>query len=89
MKTKKNLIIALLIVLLGIVTLVVVLSRSRNHTFKQDFQIEAAGYPGAVSKIFMADKENHQVKLHHLNSHHQEHGIWMNHLDIDNRVNPQ
>ena len=67
MKTKKNLIIALLIVLLGVVTLVVVLSRSRNHTFKQDFQIEAAGYPGAVSKIFMADKENHQVLLSYEN----------------------
>ena len=72
MKTKKNLIIALLIVLLGVVTLVVVLSRSRNHTFKQDFQIEAAGYPGAVSKIFMADKENHQVLLSYEND-----SLWL------------
>lgn len=51
------------VVLLGIATLIVVLSRGKNHTFEQDFQIEAAAVPGLVDKIYMADKENHQVLL--------------------------
>ena len=61
MKSKKSIIIVSLIVLLGVATLLVVMLRGRNHTFKQDFQVEAAAYPGAVTKIFMADKENHKV----------------------------
>lgn len=63
MKSKKNIIIFAVVALLGIATIVVVVVRGQNHTFKQDFQIEAAAYPGAVTRIYMADKENHQVLL--------------------------
>ncbi len=63
MKSRKNLIISFLILFLAVVTLLVVFMRGRSHTFKQDFQVDAAARPGAVTKIFMADKENHQVTL--------------------------
>ena len=48
---------------MGIATLVVVLVRGKNHTFEQDFQIEAAAIPGLVDKIYLADKENNKVLL--------------------------
>lgn len=67
MKSRKTLIITLAVVVLGIVTLIVVLSRGRGRTFHQDFQIEAAGIPGGVTKIYMADKENNQVTLDFVN----------------------
>lgn len=63
MKNKKSLILPICVVALAVATLVVVLARGRNHTFNQDFQVEAAAHPGLVTKIFMADKENHQVTL--------------------------
>ena len=71
MKSRKSVIITVAVVLLGVLTLVVVLSRGRSRTFRQDFQIEAAGYPGAVSKIFMADKENNRVSLDYV-----EDSLW-------------
>ena len=60
---RKHIILFLCLVVLGIVALVVVLLRGKNHTFKQDFHIEAAAIPGAISKIYMADKENNHVTL--------------------------
>ena len=63
MKSKKNIIIAAAVAIMGVATLVVVVVRGQNHTFKQDFQIDVAAYPGAVTKIYMADKENRQVLL--------------------------
>ena len=60
---KKTIIIIVVVALLGLATLLVVVLRGKNHTFKQDFQIEAAARPGGVSKIFMADKENNHVLL--------------------------
>ncbi len=69
---KSNIIIISIVLLLGIATLIVVLQRGKNHTFKQDFQIEAAAQPGRVSKIFMADKENNHVLLTYKND-----SLWM------------
>lgn len=63
MKSKKNIIVLLIVAFLAVVTLVVVLLRGRSHTFDQDFQVDAAARPGAVTKIYMADKENHEVLL--------------------------
>lgn len=63
MKSKKTLIITIAVVVLGIATLVVVLTRGRSRTFSQDFQIEAAARPGGVVKIYMVDKENNEVTL--------------------------
>lgn len=60
---RSNLIIILCVAVLGIATAIVVMRHSRKATFKQDFQIEEAGIPGRVNKIFMADKENNQVLL--------------------------
>ncbi len=62
-KKKKNIVAVSVIAALAVVAVVVVLVRGRNHTFKQDFQIEAAAVPGLVDKIYLADKENHQVLL--------------------------
>ena len=50
-------------VVLGIVTWIVVAMRGQNHTFKQDFQIEEASIPGAVTRIYMADKSDNQFSL--------------------------
>lgn len=72
MKSRKTLIITLAVILLGIVTLIIVLSRGRSRTFSQDFQIEAAARPGGVEKIYMADKENHQVTLDYVND-----SLWL------------
>lgn len=63
MKKTKTLIYITIVAVLGVVTLVIVLLRGQNHTFPQDFQIEAASVPGGVEKIFMADKENNSVTL--------------------------
>lgn len=61
---KKKTIIALVsVAILGIATLIVVVVRGSNHTFKQDFQIEAAAQPGRVNKIYLADKENNEVLI--------------------------
>ncbi|MBQ6096519.1 MAG: DUF4340 domain-containing protein [Bacteroidales bacterium] len=72
MKSKKNLIITTIVVLLGVATVLVVLLRGRSRTFSQDFQIEAAAHPGRVSKIYMADKENHQVVLEYVSD-----SVWL------------
>lgn len=60
---KKIYAILAVVLLLGAVTFVVVMLKGSNHTFEQNFHIQAAARPGAVNKIFMADKENHQVLL--------------------------
>ena len=60
---KKSIVTAIVVVTLAIVATVVVALRGRNHTFEQNFHIEAAAYPGRVTKIFMADKENNHVLL--------------------------
>ena len=69
MKSNKrnNLIIISAVVLLAIVTLVVIMVRGKKATFDQDFQIEAFGYPGAVTKIYMTDKNDHEVTLQYVN----------------------
>lgn len=72
MKNKKTLILIIAVALLAVVTVVIVSFKGRNHTFKQDFQIEAAAMPGAVTKIFMADKEDSQVLLTYVND-----STWM------------
>lgn len=72
MKKNKKYIYIALVVLLGVITLIIVYLRGQNHTFAQDFQIEAAARPGGVDKIFMADKENHSVMLSRVSD-----SLWM------------
>lgn len=72
MKKTKSLIYIVIVALLGVATLVIVLLRGQNHTFPQDFQIEAASIPGGVEKIFMADKENNSVTLSYVSD-----SLWM------------
>lgn len=72
MKKRKTLIYIALVVLLGIATWIIVALRGQNHTFPQDFQIEAAAIPGGVEKIFMADKENNSVTLSRVSD-----SLWM------------
>ena len=73
---KRNWIIIGLVLLLGVAALVVYLVMSPNHTNDNDFHIEAAAQPGAVSRIFMADKENHQMLLTY-----QSDSLWL----VDNK----
>lgn len=63
MKKRKTLLLIALVFVLGIATWIIVALRGQNHTFAQDFQIEAAAIPGGVEKIFLADKENNSVTL--------------------------
>lgn len=72
MKKRKSLIYIAIVVVLGIVTWIIVALRGQNHTFPQDFQIEAASIPGAVEKIFMADKDNNSVTLSYVND-----SLWL------------
>lgn len=72
MRKRKTVISVAVIALLGVATLVIVLLRGQNHTFPQDFQIEAAARPGGVEKIFMADKENNSVTLSRVSD-----SLWM------------
>lgn len=69
---KRNIKLIAVIVALGLAALVVVLVRGKNHTFKQDFQIEAAAIPGGVSKIFMVDMDNNHVTLTY-----QSDSLWL------------
>ena len=72
-RQKRNTIIIIaIVVLLGILTLVVVRQRGSNHSLKQNIHIEAAARPGWVSRIYMADKENHQVLLSYEND-----SLWL------------
>lgn len=72
MKNRKTLFLLLAVAALAVVAICVVATRGRNHTFKQDFQIEAAARPGGVTKIFMADKHDSQVLLSYVND-----SLWM------------
>lgn len=63
MKSRKTLYLVLAVALLAVVTVVVVALRGHNHTFNQDFQIEAAARPGGVSRIYMTDKSDRDVLL--------------------------
>ncbi len=63
MKNKRIIIIITIVVVLGLLTLFVSRKLSLRTTMRQDFQIEVAAIPGGVNKIFMADKENHQLLL--------------------------
>lgn len=63
MKKGKTLILLATVLILGIATWIIVALRGQNHTFTQDFQIEAAAIPGGVEKVFLADKENNSVTL--------------------------
>ncbi len=69
---KSNIIIIVVVALLGIATLVISLARGKNHTFEQDFQVEAAAIPGGVTRIYMADKENNQMLLTYVDD-----SLWM------------
>lgn len=73
---KRNWIIIITVLLLGIAAFVVVKLLGQNHTNRQDFHIEAAAQSGAVSRIYMADKENHQMLLTYQND-----SLWL----VDNK----
>ena len=60
MKKKKNLVILAIVVVIGIVALLVARHGAKPATFDQDFHIEDID---AVTKIFMADKQDNQVLL--------------------------
>lgn len=60
MKKNKNLIIVLTVAVIGLVAVAVAKHGSKQATFKQDFHVEDID---AVSKIFLADKQNNHVLL--------------------------
>lgn len=60
MKKKKNLIIVAAVIVVGVVALVIAKQGSRDATFDQDFHVEDID---AVSKVFIADKQDNHVLL--------------------------
>ncbi|MBQ0016561.1 MAG: DUF4340 domain-containing protein, partial [Bacteroidales bacterium] len=58
--SKRNIIIYCVVIVLGIVALVVTLNGSKDATFEQDFHISDTS---TVSRIFLADKNNHIADL--------------------------
>lgn len=69
MKKKKNIIIIAAVAVIGIVALVVAKAGSKTATFEQDFHIEDTD---AITKIFIADKQNHHVTLQRVGDTTQE-----------------
>lgn len=57
---KRNLIIIVAVVLIGIVALIVALRGSRTATFKQDYHVADTT---TITKLFLADKNGNQVLL--------------------------
>lgn len=57
---KRNLIIIIAVVAIGIVALVVALNGRKKATFKQDYNVEDVS---AISKIYLADKQDNEVLL--------------------------
>ncbi len=57
---KKNIIIIVAVVAIGIVALVVALNGRKNATFKQDYNIENIE---DVTRIYLADKQDNEVLL--------------------------
>lgn len=57
---KKNIIILSFVAVIGIVALLIARQGAKSATFDQDFHVEDID---AVTKIFMADKQNNQVLL--------------------------
>ena len=57
---KKNIIILSFVAVIGIVALLIARHGAKSATFDQDFHVEDID---AVTKIFMADKQNNQVLL--------------------------
>lgn len=57
---KKNLILIAVVTVIAVVALVIALHGSRKATFEQDFHIEDIN---SVSRIFLADKQEHEVLL--------------------------
>ncbi|MBQ6068979.1 MAG: DUF4340 domain-containing protein [Bacteroidales bacterium] len=57
---KKNIIILSAVIVIGIVALLTARQGAKSSTFEQDFHIEDID---AVTKIFMADKQDNQVLL--------------------------
>lgn len=69
MKKKKNIIIIAAVAVIGLVALLVAKSGSKTSTFEQNFHIENTD---AITKIFIADKQNHHVTLQRVGDTTQE-----------------
>ena len=59
-RKKKNIIIIAVVLIVGAAALLIGRSGARQSTFEQDFHVEDVS---VVSKIYMADKNNHDVLL--------------------------
>lgn len=59
-RRTKNIIIIAIVVAAGVAALIVSLTRGKNATFEQDYHIADIT---TVTKIYMADKNNHDVTL--------------------------
>lgn len=68
-KKKKNIILIAAVAVIGIIALIVAISGSRTSTFRQDFNIEDTD---AITKIYIADKQDHHVMLQRADDTTQE-----------------
>lgn len=60
MKKKRNLIILLAVILIGLIAFFIAKGGSRDATFDQDFHIEDIN---SITKVFLADKQDNNVLL--------------------------
>lgn len=60
MKKNKNIIIIIAVAVVGLVALLVAKHGAKDATFDQDFHVEDID---AVTKIYLADKQNNHVLL--------------------------
>ncbi len=72
-KKKRNIYIIAIVLLMGVVALLVAVKGSKDSTFNQDYHIDNTD---AVTKIFLADKNNQQVLLQRVPGAEGE-GSWL------------
>ncbi|MCQ2260168.1 MAG: DUF4340 domain-containing protein [Bacteroidales bacterium] len=73
MKNKKNIIIIAAVVVVGLVALIIAKHGAKDATFEQDFHVEDIN---SVTKIYLADKQNHHTLLQRVTTDTTADTLW-------------
>lgn len=60
---KSNRLILIIVIILALISIILVISRSSNSTIDSDSSSFAVSDTGSITKIFLADKNNHYLSL--------------------------
>mgnify|MGYP003297165412 CR=1 FL=1 len=73
MKKRKNIIIIAAVVVIGLVALIIAKHGAKDATFDQDFHVEDVN---SITKIYLADKQNHHVLLQRVSADSTADTLW-------------